>query len=126
MSLPARTSSGWNGALFVFDVYRFDNLQTDEHQVLDGWSYVWAALAGPVYVLLKGFVVTALVMVPISAAIAAAAVGALVITVGLFGSDMINILAAFAIPIIALAAQGVIAIELIRLAYIRRGWREGY
>lgn len=110
----------------MFDVYRFDNLQTDEHQVLDRWSYVWAALGGPVYVLAKGFVATALLMVVVSAGVAAAAVGALVIAVGMFGSDMINILSAFAIPLIALAAQGVIAIELIRLTYLRRGWREGY
>jgi uncharacterized Tic20 family protein len=110
----------------VFDVYRFDNLKTDEHQVLDGWSYLWAALGGPIYVLFKGFVVTALLMAVVSAAIVAAAVGALVIAVGMFGSDMINILSAFAIPIIALLAQGVTAVELVRWSYIRRGWREGY
>jgi purine-cytosine permease-like protein len=70
--------------------------------------------------------VTALLMVVVSAAIVAAAVGALVIAVGMFGSDMINILSAFAIPIIALLAQGVTAVELVRRSYIRHGWREGY
>ena len=48
------------------------------------------------------------------------------IAVGLFDSEMINILAALAIPVAALAAHGVIAIELVRLSYIRGGWREGY
>ena len=110
----------------MFDVYRFDNLKTDEHQVLDGWSYLWAGLGGPIYVLFKGFVVTALLMLVISAAIVAAAAGALVVAVGMFGSDMINILSAFAIPIIALAAQGIAAVELVRRSYIRHGWREGY
>ena len=114
------------GPQFLFDVYRFDNLKTDEHQVLDGWSYLWASLGGPVYVLLKGFVGTALVMLVASLVVAAAAAGALVIAVGLFGSDMSNIIAAFAIPIVALTVQGVIAVELVRLSYIRRGWREGY
>lgn len=110
----------------MFDVYRFDNLKTDEHHVLDHWSYVWAAVGGPVYILLKGFVLTALVMVAVTAVLAAGAVVALVVTVGLFGSEMINILAAFGIPIIALVAQGVIGVELLRLSYLRRGWREGY
>jgi len=110
----------------VFDVYRFNNLRTDEHKVLDRRSYLWAALGGPVYVLLKGFAAAALVMLLVSPLVAVGAVGALVIAVGLFDSEMINMLAAFAIFLVALVAHGVIAIELVRRSYIRGGWREGY
>ena len=110
----------------MFDIYRFDNLETDESHVFNGWSYFWAALGGPIYVLIKGFIAMALVMVVVSAVLAAAAAGALVFTVGFLDNEYINVGAVFAIPIVALVAQGVIAIELIRMAYIRRGWREGY
>lgn len=110
----------------MFDIYRFDNLETDESHVLDGWSYLWAALGGPVYVLAKGFVGSALVMVVVSVAIAAAAAGALVFTVGFLDYELVNLVAVVAIPVFALVAQGVIAIELVRMGYIRRGWREGY
>lgn len=110
----------------LFETYRFDNLETDESRHLDGWSYVWAALGGPVYVLLKGFVVSAAVMLMASAGLATAAAVCLVVVIGLFDSLMIWVLASVAIPLAALAAQGVIAIQLVRAGYIRQGWREGY
>ena len=110
----------------MFETYRFDNLETDESHVLDGWSYLWAALGGPIYVLAKGFFGSALVMVAVSAAVAAAAAGALVFTVGFLDNQLVSLVAVVAIPVAALAAQGVIAIELVRMGYIRRGWREGY
>ena len=110
----------------MFEFYRFDNLETDESHVLDGWSYLWAALGGPIYVLIKGFVTLAILMVLVSAIVAAAAAGALVFTVGFLDHQVINIVAVVAIPVAALAAQGVVAIELVRMGYIRRGWREGY
>lgn len=110
----------------MFGIYRFDNLEADESHVLNGWSYLWATLSGPVYVLLKGFVAAALVMPAVSAAIAVAAAGALVIAVGVFDSQIVSVLAAFAITVAALAAQGATAIELVRMGYIRSSWREGY
>jgi hypothetical protein len=110
----------------VFEIYRFDNLETDESHVLDGWSYFWAALGGPIYVLVKGFVVAALVMVVVSAVVAAAAAGVLVFTVGFLDNQFVNLVAVVAIPVAALVVQGVIAIELVRMGYVRRGWREGY
>ncbi len=94
--------------------------------MFNGWSYLWATLSSPVYVLLKGFVAAALVMLAVSAAIAAAAAGALVIAVGVFASQIVSVLAAFAITVAALVAQGVTAIEFIRMSYIRGSWREGY
>ena len=110
----------------MFDLYRFDNLETDESHMLDGWSYLLAALGGPVYVLAKWFVALALLMLPISVAIAAAAAGALIFTVGFVDNQLISVVAVIATPIVALAAQSVCAIELVRMGYIRLGWREGY
>ena len=110
----------------MFDLYRFDNLETDESVALGGWSYVWASLGGPVYVLIKGFVGAALLMVVVSVAIAAAAAGALVFTVGFLDNLWLNLIATVGIPIVALVSQGVIAIELVLVGYIRLGWREGY
>ena len=83
----------------MFDTYRFDNLETDESHVLNGRSYLWASLAGPIYVLIKGFVAAALVMVVISAAVAAAAAGALVFTVGFLDNQLVNLVAVVAIPV---------------------------
>jgi hypothetical protein len=98
----------------VFETYRFDNLETDESRHLDGWSYFWAAVGGPVYVLLKGFVVAAGVMLMATAGLVS------------FDSLMVWIVASVAIPLAALVAQAVIAIQLVRAGYIRQGWREGY
>ena len=110
----------------MFDLYRFENHETDESHVLDGWSYFWASLGGPVYVLVKGFVLSALLMLVVSAGIAAAATGALVFTVGFVDHQLLNLVAVVGVPAVALVAQGVIAIALVRAGYIRRGWREGY
>jgi hypothetical protein len=112
--------------LQLFETYRFDNLDTDESHFLGGWSYVWASLGGPVYILSKGFVVPALLMVPITAVLAGGAVIALVIIVGLIDHLMISVASMVAVPLVAFAIQGVIAIQLVRAAFIRRGWREGY
>lgn len=110
----------------MLETYRFDNLQTDEQHVLDGWSYLWAALGGPIYVLAKGFILSALAMVAVTGALASAAAAAVIITVGLFDSLMVSLIAVVAIPLAALVAQAIIAIQLVRLGFIRRGWREGY
>jgi hypothetical protein len=110
----------------VFETYRLDNHQTDEQRYLGGWSYVWGALGGPFYVLAKGCVLAALLMVPITVALAAGVAVALTIVVGLIGDFRLNIVAAAALPLIGLAAQGVIAVQLVRAAFLRSGWREGY
>ncbi len=39
---------------------------------------------------------------------------------------MISVGAATAFPIAFLVAQVVVAVELLRFGYLRRGWREGY
>jgi hypothetical protein len=110
----------------MFDTYRFDHSETDESRILDGRAYLWAALFGPAYVLLKGFVGLSLAMLLISAGIAIASAGSIIIAVGLFDSLEITTFALFAIPVMALAAQGVAAVKLVRFGYLRSGWRESY
>ena len=114
------------GNSLLFETYRLDNLETDQSHLLGGWSYVWAGLGGPVYVLFKGFIGSAILMLPISLVLTGAAAGALVVIVGLFDNLMINLVATAVVPLAALAAQGMIAIQLVRAAFVRRGWREGY
>ncbi|MBM3646734.1 MAG: hypothetical protein FJX11_02975 [Alphaproteobacteria bacterium] len=110
----------------MFDYYRFDNLDTEESLIIDRWSYVWAALGGPVYVAAKGFFVAAALMSAISLCLGGAAFAVLVAVIGLVDSLILSLLAAAAIPLTALAVQGEIAVQLVRRALVRRGWREGY
>ena len=49
--------------------YHLDHPDTGESQVLDGWSYFWGAVGGPVYVFIKGFRLLALAMLAITCAV---------------------------------------------------------
>jgi hypothetical protein len=110
----------------LFEPYRFDNLETDESIFVDGWCYVWAAIGGPIYLLLKGFIREAALMVPISALLAVAVAGSLIVVVGFIDDTAANVVAAAALPLAGMVVQSIIAIQLERAALISRGWREGY
>lgn len=110
----------------LFRTYRFDNLETEESHYIDEWSYVWAGLTGPFYVLAKGFVLSALLMVLVTLALAAMAAVGLVVVVGIADSLLVSLIACVALPVGALFLQSEIAIRLVRAGYIRRGLREGY
>ena len=110
----------------LFDIYQLDHPVTDESIVLDRRSYLWASLFGPLYVLIKGFALLALLMIPISAMIFVVAFVGFSLVDSFLGSEAISIAALFAAPAAALAAQGVAAVELVRWGYLRRGWRGGY
>jgi len=110
----------------VLTTYRFDHPETDASKTLDFRAYVYASLFGPVYILVNGFLLLALLMVPISAAIFVAAFIGFGFLDWFLGSQMITLFALIGVPIAALAAQGVAAIELVRIGYLRSGWREGY
>ena len=108
-------------------MYRLDNLETYESQFLDGWSYFWAALGGPLYVLRRGFPLKqAAIMFPISVVLAVTAAGLVIAVTGLVNQTMVNVIAVIGIPAATLAVQSIIAIQLMRAAFIQRGWREGY
>ncbi len=110
----------------MFRTFRFDNLATEETRYIDEWSYVWAGLVGPFYVLAKGFVLYAILMALISVGLGVLAVLGLLVVVNVVNELMLSLIACVAIPVGALLLQSEIAIRLVRIAYTRRGWREGY
>ncbi|HZP99312.1 MAG TPA: hypothetical protein VFB13_07225 [Reyranella sp.] len=106
--------------------YHLDHAESGESQVLDGWSYFWGALAGPVYVFVKGFRLLALAMLGISCAIIIVAFLALSFAVTIFDDPLLSVLAIVGTVIVAIAMQSSVAVELVRYGLVRRGWREGY
>lgn len=110
----------------MFSTYRFDHPETEASQTLDGRAYLWASLFGPLYVLRLGFPVLALLVLPISVMIAVVAFIGFGFVDWALGSEIATVSALFAMPVVALTIQGIIVIELLRRAYLRAGWREGY
>lgn len=110
----------------MLSAYHFDYPETGEQQVLDARSYLWAAFAGPVYILAKGFVGLALVMLSISCAIVGVSFVALIFLVSLLDSPIANVLSLVLVVLAAFLSNAVATIELVRLGYLRRGWRPYY
>jgi hypothetical protein len=110
----------------VFSSHRIDHPHFDNSIVLEGWSYVWASLFGPLYVLYHGFKWRALAMLGLSIAIAGAVTGIIVVIAVVMDAATVLLPAMVVLPIIGLIVQGVIAVELVFYGYLRRGWREGY
>jgi hypothetical protein len=106
--------------------YHLDLPETGESQVLDGWSYLWGALGGPIYVFIKGFHLLALAMLGISCAIVGGAFLVLTFAVTVFGDPLLSVMAIVATIVVAIAIQSSSAVELVRYGLVRRGWREGY
>ncbi|MCF8531743.1 MAG: hypothetical protein K9G48_01960 [Reyranella sp.] len=110
----------------MFETYLFDHPETDESRLIDGRSYFWASLFGPLYVLSHGFPLHALLMVPICAALAFAAFVAFFLVDSFLSSGVTSIVALAAMIAAALVAQGIAAIRVLRVGYLGRGWRGGY
>jgi hypothetical protein len=110
----------------VFPSHRIDHPQFDNSIYLEGWSYVWASLFGPFYVLYHGFKWTALAMFGISLLIGGVATGIIVAVAVVEGSPTIVIPVLVIVPIVAIVAQGLAAVHLVFVGYLKRGWREGY
>lgn len=110
----------------MFDTYRFDKPGSEKVVVFDGWSWVWAALGGPVYVLLLGFVKPALLTLVVSLAVFVAAAASLAFIVGFIDSMFVSLLAIITIPPAALLTQASAAMRITRRYLLRRGWRAGH
>lgn len=110
----------------MFNTYRFDHPESDASRTLDGRAYLWAALFGPFYILFNGFLLPALLMIPVSAAIFIGAFFGFGLLDWVLGSEVVTVGALLVVPIAAFALQGIVAIELVRRAYLRAGWHEGY
>lgn len=104
--------------------YRLDNPATDEVRVLSRRSYFWGALGGPLYLIANGLYSLAIVMLLITAGIAAGAVVGLTFTVYLFDSSLPGLITMLAIVIGAFVVNGILAVRLVRYGYRRRGWEE--
>jgi hypothetical protein len=103
-----------------------DHPHSGETRVLDGWSYLWGAIGGPIYLLMKGFGRAALIMLGVTLVIfvGGTAAGALV-AVATDAPELIFV-AWFVIIVIAVIAQSACAVELLRRSYLELGYREGY
>ena len=94
--------------------------------MFDGWSWVWAALGGPIYVLALGFVKPALLTLMVSISVFIAAATSLAFIVGFIDSTFVSLLAILVIPPAALLTQASAAMQIMRQYLIRRGWRAGH
>jgi hypothetical protein len=106
--------------------FHLEHRQTGDTQVLGGWGYVWGALLGPVYLLVKGFPGQALLMLALTVMVFGS-VGFLGLLVALWSDDSaIRTLTFAALLTLGFALHGYFAVELLRRAFIRLGYREGY
>lgn len=94
--------------------------------VIDQWSYVWAAFAGPLFVLTKGLYLLAIVDLVAMAAIVASAIFGLTIIVYLFSASMEGMILMLITVVGGIALNGIVAVRLVRYGYLRNGWRLGY
>lgn len=108
----------------MLTTYRLDNPETDEVLVLDRRSYVWAALGGPLYLVAKRLYLLAVVMLVVMAAVAAAAIVGLTVSVYLFDASLTGLITMAVIVAAAFALNGIIAIRLVCYGYRRKGWEE--
>jgi hypothetical protein len=106
--------------------FHLEHRQTGDTQVLGGWGYIWGALLGPVYVLVKGFPGQALLMLLLSITVFGT-VGILAVLVALWSdSSVIRTLSFAALLVLGLALHGYFAVEFTRRGFLRLGYREGY
>ena len=110
----------------VFDTYRFDKPGSDRVFVFDGWSWMWAAIAGPVYVLLMGFVKPALLTLVVSISVFLAAAISLAFIVGFIDSLFVSLVSVVVIPLAAMLTQASAAMQIMRRHLLHRGWRAGH
>ncbi len=104
--------------------FHLDEPETGRTETLGGTSYLWAGLFGPLYVLLKGCVGPAFLMLAVSIAITLGAVMSfLAVANVMFRAESVILL--IVIPPAALFIQAVVAVRLVRRTYLRRGWHEG-
>lgn len=110
----------------IFDTHYLDHPHQGDSQVLGGWSYLWAGLFGPFYVLAKGFTRAAIKMAFYSLLIYAVGFLAIALVSVTFFKASSIIVAIAAIVTVLSAVQARIAVRLVLIAYLQIGYREGY
>ena len=110
----------------IFATHYLDHPYRGDTQVLGGWSYVWAGLFGPFYLLANGFARAALLMAVYMMLIVAVSFG-LITGVAVFANSKAStILGIAAIVTVALIINARVAIRLTLIGYLKAGYREGY
>lgn len=94
--------------------------------MLGGWSYVWAGLFGPFFVLAKGFTRAAIKMAFYSLLIYVVGVLLVALVSVTFFKASSLIVAITAIVTALSAVQARIAVRLVLIAFLQIGYREGY
>lgn len=115
--------SGKGGGLTTFVL---EHRQTGDTQVLGGWGYLWGGLLGPVYLLVRGFPGLALLMVPITILVLAVGGTTVVLMALVSPSAEITIIVGLLLIALTLGVHGYLAVQLLRVGYMRIGYREGY
>lgn len=110
----------------MLPTYRLDKPDTDDSVVIDHWSYAWAALTGPFYVMSKGFYLLAALMAAITLMLAMLAFLGLLIVVQLFDASLLGLIGMLACVVGAFFLNGVAAVQLVHWGYLRAGWKMGY
>jgi|SRR5476649_2069331 hypothetical protein len=105
----------------MFAPYLFESRQTQRRVTLGRWSYLWAGLFGPAYVLSKGggwYVLQALALT-LGLTLAFAGLVAATSYVPAFQQTVV---VCIAVPV-GLIFQSVKTVAILRTSYRRRGWR---
>jgi hypothetical protein len=106
--------------------FHLDHPHTGDTQVLGGWGYIWGALLGPLYLLIKGFPSLALLMIPITMLIMVSG-AATIATVALVSEGAaIRTVATFTLILLTFSVHGYAAVQLLRRGFLGLGYREGY
>ena len=110
----------------MFTIHQLDNPNEDTSIFLDGWSFLWASLFGPIYILVHGFGRRALAMLGISCVIAVITGVCVIVLLAAVDGEELRTIVLVGLIVLGLSAQGGVALHLVFTAYLRRGWRVGY
>jgi len=110
----------------LFPTYRFDKAETDEFLVIDQWSYAWAAISGPLFVLSKRLYLLALMDLLAMFVIAGGVILGLTVIVYLFSASMEGMILMLVTVVGGFALNGIVAVRLVRHGYMQQGWRLGF
>jgi hypothetical protein len=105
----------------MFAPYLLESRQTRTRVNIGRWSYVWAGLFGPLYVLAKGGRIHTLYALALTVVLTVILVGVVGATSFIPAFQQVWVVCA-SIPVV-LTVQAVKTVEILKSAYRQRGWR---
>jgi len=105
----------------MFSRYQFESRSSVRRLAVGRWSYLWAGLLGPVYVLSKGGGWYVLHALALSAGLTLALVALVAATSYVAAFQQVVVLC-IAVPAV-LVFQSVKTVSILKTSYRRRGWR---